>query len=293
MAEQLPDPRRGRSKKRGGGKPAKALEFVERLDQIAKGHPASRLLVDMAQDAGLELFRKQTVQLRKLWQEVGRIRQKRDQLHDRMVSLLHALTTTPPLLPRMDGRVPVPPEELQHVYMQLRANDYPSFAHLLHDEIKRSDVLAYQRLLTEEILIKGSRMLLEYLLHHASEPSSSETETTFLGRLRDHIAGALNHTLAKKKGYQMTLEVGKQRDTLIDRSLAWLADLLTATPPGRLLAPLPDSPFDPARHEPLAGRPDEGKLKVATTLFPGYMMCGEVQTVVEKALVYTEEVGES
>jgi hypothetical protein len=293
MAEQNPDPRRGRSKKRGAAKRAKTLEFVERLDQIAKGHPASRLLVDMAQDAGMEIFRKQAAQLRRLWHELGKMRQKRDGVRDRLMSLVHAITTTPPLLPRIAGRPAVAHDELRQTFAQLQSRDFPDLALLLHDRIGRSDVARYQRFLVDEILIKGSRMLLEYLIHHVSEASSAEVETSFLGRLRDHIAGSLCHMLAKKAGYQMTPDAGKRRDALIDRSLAWLADLLTATPPGRLIAPLSGSPFDPARHEPTAGRPSEGELKVTAMLFPGYLVCGEVPAVAEKAMVFTAKAGES
>jgi hypothetical protein len=179
---------------------------------------------------------------------------------------------------------------LRRTFAELKTRDFPVLAQTVHDRVGRADVVAYQRFMVDEILVKGSEVLVEYLIRRRGEPTSPEAESTFQGRLRDHIAGNLCHGLAKKVGYQMTADVGQQRDAVIDRSIGWLADLLTATPPGRLLVPPPDSPFDPRLHEPMANQPETGALKVAAILFPGYVVGGEPQTVAEKALVYTVQV---
>jgi hypothetical protein len=48
-----------------------------------------------------------------------------------------------------------------------------------------------------------------------------------------------------------------------------------------------DAPFDPDRHEPLHARPPGGAVRVARTIFPGYLI-GVQDRVFEKALVYLD-----
>jgi hypothetical protein len=152
-------------------------------------------------------------------------------------------------------------------------------------------VIAFQRFLVDEILVRGSRILVEHLLRNAEQPWDEAQQAEFFDKLRDHIAGNVCQGLARKVGYQMTPDAGMQHEALIRQSLTFLADLLTADPPGRLLIPLADSPFDPQRHEPIAGRPASGELKVTAMLFPGYLIRGNPERVEEKARVYTERIG--
>jgi hypothetical protein len=288
MPEQLPDPRRTGAKKRASRKPEKTLEFADRLDQLAKSYPATRLMVDLARDAGLEVFRKQARQIRRLAHEVTRMRKKRNQLHDRLVEMLHEVTTHTIILPRPPGRPVVDHEALLTTFRRFKAADFPALAQLLHDRIGRGEVVAYQRFLVDEVLITGSRILAEHLIRHASQPATPETEAAFARTLHDHIAGNVLDGLAKKVSYQMTPDEGQPLGVLIRDVLVFLEELLTASPPLRLIVTRPDSPFDPARHEPIHGRPSEGALTVTATLFPGLVRYGPDDRVEEKALVYTD-----
>jgi hypothetical protein len=291
MADRVPDPNKKRSGKRSR-KSVKTLEFIQRLDQIALSYPAVRLMVDMARDAGLEIFRKQERMVRRLTLEVKRLRKKRHLLHDRLVQLLHELTTGPVVLPRPSGRPPVAHEELLRTFRRLQTQDFPRLAQTLHEHAGRSTATAYQRFLVDEILINGSRVLVEYLLRQVNRQASAIEEADFLHELQDHLAGNVVNGLAKKADYKVTPDVAKLCGQLIALSVSFLDDLLTATPPARLLIPLPGSAFAPDRHEATPGRPSTGTLKVTATLFPGYLICGNPETVAEKARVYTE-YGES
>jgi hypothetical protein len=291
MADKVPDPNKARAGKRAR-KPAKTLEFVQRLDQMALTYPAVRLMVDMARDAGLEIFRKQEKMIRRLSRELKRQSKKRHMLHDRLVQLLHELTTGPAVLSRPSGRSPVEHDEMLKTFRKLQSQEFPALARSLHEHAGRSSANAYQRFLVEEILMNGSRVLVEYLLRRMNRRPSAEEEAEFFQELRDHLAGNVINGLAKKADYKVTPELGKQCEQLIAHSLPFLDHLLTATPPGRLLIPLPGSAFDPNRHEPIPGRPSSGQLKITATMFPGYLVCAETERVEEKARVYTE-YGES
>ncbi len=291
MADNSPDPNKGRGGKRPR-KPEKTLEFVQRLNQIATSFPAARLMVDMARDAGLELFRKQDKAIRKLAREWKRLNKKRHLLHDRLVQLLHELTTGPAVLPRPSGRAPVAHEELLKTFRRLQSQDYPALARSLHENAGRSSAAAYQRFLVEEILTNGSRVLVEYLLRGVSRRPSAVEDAEFYQELREHLAGNVVNGLAKKADYKVSPELARQSEQLIAHSLTFLEDLLTATPPGRLLMPLPGSAFMPDRHEAIPGRPSTGQLKITAMMFPGYLVCADPERVEEKARVYTE-YGES
>jgi hypothetical protein len=291
MADKSPDPNKARSGKRSK-KTAKTLEFVQRLNQISTSFPAVRLMVDMARDAGLELVRKQDKAIRRLARELKKASKKRHLLHDRLVQLLHELTTGPAVLSRPSGSSPVQHDELLKTFRRLQSQDFPALARNLHEHAGRSSANAYQRFLVEEILMNGSRVLVEYLLRRMNQRPSAEEEAEFFHELRDHLAGNVINGLAKKADYKVTPELGKQSEQLIAHSLTFLDHLLTATPPGRLLIPLPGSAFDPNRHEPIPGRPTSGQLKITATMFPGYLVCADPERVEEKARVYTEH-GES
>jgi hypothetical protein len=291
MADKLPNSKKERAGKRVR-KTAKTLEFVQRLDQMAQSYPPVRLMVDMARDAGLEIIRKQAKAIRRLSRELKRQSKKRHLLHDRLVQLLHELTTGPAVLPRPTGRSPVEHEELLRVFRRLQSQDYPALAKIMHEHAGRSTAAAYQRFLVDEILVGGSRVLVEYLLRQVNRRPSVAEEADFFRELRDHIAGNVVKGLASKADYKVTPEVGKLCEQLISQSLTFLDHLLTATPPGRLLIPLPGSAYSPDRHEPIPGRPTTGELKITATMFPGYLICSEPEKVEEKARVYTE-FGES
>jgi hypothetical protein len=291
MAEQLPDRGKGGGKKRRGSRSAPNQEVFQRLAQIAKSHPPARLLVDLARDAALDAFRKQTVQVRRLVGELAKAKKKRDLLHHRLIEVLHDLATGPVVLPAPAGRPTATHEQLLAAFRELRSKSFPDLAGTLHARVGRADPAVFQRFLADEILIKGSRILVEHVIRNAGRPRTPKQEQEFTSQLRDHIAGKVCQGLARKVGYQMTPEGGQLLEQLLTPALAFLADLMTASPPGRLLIPLPGASFDPKRHEPIPGRPAEGQLKVTATLFPGYFVRGDPERVEEKAQVYTEQVG--
>jgi hypothetical protein len=260
---------------------------MQRLDQIAAAHPPARLLVDLARDAAIEAYRKKKERTLRLASEVERMRKKRDLLHNRLLTVLHELTTGTVLLPRPAGSPAPSHDQLLETFRQLRSKSFPGLAQTLHARVGRSDVAAYQRFLVDEILIKGSRIVVEHLLRQAGH-AGGDDEGHFREQVRDYIAGNVDQGLARKLGYRMTADVGLDRDVVIDQSIAFLTDLLTATPPGRLLVPLPHEPFDPLRHEASPGRPAEGNAVVLATLFPGYLIRDEPTRIVEKALVFTD-----
>jgi hypothetical protein len=286
MAEPHPDPVPRRGQKGSRRKRSKTEEFLQRLDHISTAHPPARLLVDLARDAALEAYRKKAEKSRRLAADLDRMRRKRDVLNNRLVAVLHELTTGTVLLPRPPGPPPVDHDALLAAFRRLRSTEFPALAQTLHDRAGRADVAAFQRFLVDEILIKGSRIVVEHLLRHAGQTDGG-VEMRFREQIRDHIAGHVDQGLARKVGYQMTADVGRDRNVLIERSIAFLTDLLTAAPPGRLLAPLPEDPFDPLRHEATPGRPAEGNVQVLATLFPGYLIREDPDRVVEKALVFT------
>jgi hypothetical protein len=291
MPDKFPEPKEGRAGKRAR-KSVKTLEFIQRLDQMAQSYPPVRLMVDMARDAGLEIFRKQEKAIRRLTRELKRQSKKRHMLHDRLVQLLHELTTGPAVLPRPTGRSPVEHDDLLRTFRRLQTQDYPALAKTMHENAGRSTASAYQRFLVDEILVGGSRVMVEFLLRRVKDPPSARDEAEFLRELRDHISGNVVKGLASKADYKVTPDMGKLCDQLIGNSLTFLAHLLTATPPGRLLIPLPGSAYSPDHHEPIPGRPTTGTLKITATMFPGYLICANPDRVEEKARVYTE-YGES
>jgi hypothetical protein len=286
MAESHRDPSHRPGKKPSGKRRSSTEEVLQRLDHIAQAHPPARLLVDLARDAAVEAFRRKKERTVGLAAEVLRMRKKRDVLHNRLLAVLHELTTGAVLLPRPPGPPPRSHDELLESFRGLRDADFPALAQALHERVGRADVAAFQRFLVDEILIKGSRLVVEHLLCYAGSDAAEEEQRR--QQIRDYVAGHVNQGLARKVGFRMTADVGLDRDVLIDRSIALLAELLTATPPGRLLVPFPQDSFDPARHEASLGRPADGDAVVLATLFPGYLIHDDPPRVVEKALVFTD-----
>jgi hypothetical protein len=286
--------RSGNGQKSGPRKrpPAVVTEFVRLLDEIRPDQSAARLKFDMARDAGLEGFRELLSQLQRVQLRLAKTRRRRNVIHSRLVGILGDLATGPVRLPRPAGLGPVSQDQLEQTYLELREKDYPAAAEALHAAIGQSDVLAFQRFLVEEALVKGSVILVEHLVRYGVHPRPAEQELHFLDELRHHMAGVVNQGLAKQTGYLVTPEVGGRIDALLGKTLRFLVDLLTSDPPARLLAPTMGSDYDPARHEPSPGRPDSGTLQVRATVFPGLMVYADPPRVVAKAQVFTKRIGQ-
>jgi hypothetical protein len=280
--------RRKRRDPSSSSKLAESLALVkdaaEKLDRIKQTFPASALQADMVRDTLVDLHRL----ARRQAKLIRRLRQAREERHVRLVELLHELATGGVILPRTPGRAALPHEQLLATYRRLRAHDFLALAQILHEVIGRGEVPAYLRFLVDEILAKGSLILVEHMIRQAPHTRSQEDEDTFLERLRHHISGNVVHGLGKQVQYQVTPEVGEHIQNLVKTVTRFLTDLLTANPPGRLLVARPETPFDPERHEPIPGRPSTGDLEVRATLFPGYIVLDSPPRIVEKAQVYTE-----
>jgi hypothetical protein len=270
--------------------PSALAELLAQLDRMKQDPTASevRLRSDLARDSAEELFSKMRRQLRKQAGLLRKLQERSQRWRSRLTELLHELTTGPVVLPAVPGGTPVKQDELTVTFRKLKTHDVPGLAQAIHAAAGAGELPAYQRFLVEEIVVKGSRIVAEHLIRLASAPVGRTGEEEFLGRLRHHVAGNVSRGLARQVNYKTTPETGQHLDAVIGAVLRLLNDLLTATPPGRLLLPLDGGPFDPQRHEPLAGRPTTGELKVKATLFPGYVILAEPPVVVEKALVYTD-----
>jgi len=275
------------------GKPAKQpsalTDLLAQLDRMKQDPTASevRLRSDLARDSAEELFTKLRKQLRRQAIQLRKAQERSDRWRHRLTDLLHDLSTGPVILPRVPGHVPVAHEELTATFHKLKSHDLPGLAQTLQNVVGGGELPAYQRFLVDEIVVKGARIVAEHLIRLASEPGHPN-EAEFMSRLRHHVAGNVSQGLARQVNYKTTPEVGKDVDAVISAVLRLLNDLLTTTPPGRLLLPHDGDPFDPERHEALAGRPTTGEPRVKATLFPGYVILSEPPVVVEKALVYTE-----
>jgi hypothetical protein len=292
MPDKLPDPgQRGGAKKRRRLKSKKIAEVFTLLDKVPATSPVARLAVDQVRDACRETFAQLTTRMNRLAGEVVRAKKKRDQFYDRLVRLLGAATSGAVLLPRPPDRPAVEHEQLVQTLRDFKAHGFIELAQVLHEASGKSGVTAFQTFLVDTILVEGSQVVAEQLILHGRDLGSEEAQTRVQERLRDHIGKRVDQGLARTVGYRMPPEIGQQRDDLIARAITFLGDLLTTTPPARLLTPAPDSPFDAELHEPLAGRPSNGDVTVARMLFPGYVVLGEPEEVLEKASVYTERAG--
>lgn len=288
----MPDPRsRGSAKnhKKKSRLADEITEFVRLMGQIHPDRAASKLQLDMARDAGLEAFNKLIKYVERLRLRVSRVRQKRAVVYTRLMSILTDLATAPVKFPRPKGLPPVTLKELELTYRELGFNDFPGLAGTLRDSIGQGEVLAYERFLVEEILLKGSVILVEHLIRYAHDPKPPEEEEHFLVQLKHHLVGLVNHGLAKQTGHHVTPALGKAIDAVVGRALSFLVDLHTSDPPARLIAPNLGSDFDPDRHEAIAGRPSTGLLHVRATIFPGYMAFEpDGVRIVAKAKVFTK-----
>jgi hypothetical protein len=281
-----------RAKQPVGGVPSPLQEALAQLDRMKQNMSGSqiRLHADIARDTVVELARDMETQLRRLAAEKRKVQKQCDDFRNRLVELLHDLSTGPVILPRTPGKPVVQHDQLLMTYRQLRNQDFLGLAQAIHAASGKGDVPAYQRYLVNEVLVNGSRILVENIVRHSGAGRNEADEEAFLGRLRHHVAGNVCNGLARKAKYQVTPDVGQHVERLLVSVLGFLTDLLTATPPGRLLLPRDGSAFDPERHEAIYGRPSTGELKVTATLFPGYVVLGNPVRVLEKAQVYTDKV---
>jgi hypothetical protein len=282
--------KRNKAKKAQGPTPLE--EALVQLDQIKHDPSASqvRLRADLTRDTLVEFAGEMRERIRRLRSDRRKLLARCAELRGRLVELLHDLSTGPVILPRPAGRPEVTHEELLGVYRQLRDRDVPALAAAFEEAAGQGRAIDYQRLLTREALINGSRIVVENLVRQTAPDHAPADDEEFLHRLKHHIAGKICSGVARRVGYQVTPELGRHLDAVLGTVLHFLADLLTATPPGRLLVPRDDSPFDVDRHEPIAGRPATGDLKVTATLFPGYLVLEEAPRLVARAQVYTERM---
>ncbi|HKB41715.1 MAG TPA: hypothetical protein VKD72_35145, partial [Gemmataceae bacterium] len=251
MPGERPEPRL-----RARGKIKAALkEFVHLIEKIQPEKAATRLQLDMARDAGLDACGKMLARIQRLERRLARTRGKRDAARNRLLTLLHELAAGPVIFPRPVGLPPIDPEQLERTFDELRLNDFPTLARVLQGATQQAEVLGYERYLVEEIFQKGSAILAEHLIRESRRPHPVEDEVEFLDALRHHIAGNVHQTLARQTGYQVTQEVAGQVDAVLVRTLRWLLDMLTISPPRRLILPAMGSDLDPAEHEVIPGRP--------------------------------------
>jgi hypothetical protein len=283
------------AKKQKAGKarrPASLDEALARLEQIK--HDSSlinaRIHADDARDSFLEFSREVYVKLRRRASRKRKLKKQSIEFRTRLVELLHALATGPVVLPTPPGRPVLDHDALLHAYRQLREQDFPAVAQALQEVAGKGRESDYLRLLSSAALLDGSRMLVESRVRHAGRRWTGPDEDAFLVRLRYHLAGKLCTLLARRVGYQVTPEMGQRLEGLLGGGLRFLADLLAATPPGRLLVPQEDSPFDPDRHEAVNGQP-RGDQKVKGILFPGYLVHDTPPRVLAKAEVFIERAG--
>lgn len=280
----------GKSSHPVGGVPTPLQEALAQLDRLKQDMSSSqvRLHADIARDTVVELARDLEGKLRKLAGEKRKLQKQCEEYRGRLVELLHDLSTGPVVLPRTPGKPVVQHDQLLMTYRQLRSQEFLGLAQAIHAAAGKGDVPAYQRFLVQEVLVSGSRILVENIVRHAGAGRNQADEEAFLGRLRHHMAGNVCQGLARKAKYQVTPDVGQHIDRLLVSVLQFLTDLLTATPPGRLLLPRDGSVFDPERHEAISGRPSTGEVKVTATLFPGYVVLANPPRILEKAQVYTD-----
>ena len=293
MSKKRSKSRSDRPGKRAGRRqrsPSLLDETLAQLEQIKQDTSLLevRIHADDVRDSVVQFGRAVHDELRRLAGDKRRLQKQCAELRTRLVELLNDLASGPVILPRAADRSAVEHDQLLATFGQLRAEAFPALAGLIHEAAGRGEGPAYQRFLVHKILINGNRLLVENLVRQAGAGGARADEEEFLGKLRHYLAGKVCSGLARQVGYQVTPAVGQQLDDLLGRVLAFLLELLTATPPGRLLLCPDNSPFDPERHEAMAGRPSDGDLRVTATLFPGYVVLSNPPLIREKALVYTD-----
>jgi hypothetical protein len=252
------------------------IEVQQRLDQIVRGHPAARLLVDMARDATNEAARQQAGML----SSVRRLRRQRDRGRQQAGKILDALAASPVMLrPRTD----LPTEAVLDPYRQLRQDGYPAVAKSLHELAGKGEARDFQVILVDQVLRLGQRTLTEAMLRKPDDDRAELRE-----RLRHHLGGRLLKRLARAAGCRVTPPVGAQLDGLVGRTLTLLEDLLATNPSVRLFWPEVGEHLDASLHERGGGKAAVERRSVRAVLFPGLRAFGPMPGVLQKALVATK-----
>jgi hypothetical protein len=255
-------------------------EVLQRLDQIVRGHPNARLVVDMARDATNEAARHQAKQL----EAARRLRRQRDRARRHSAHLLDALAAAP-VVPPAGARLTA--QEVLQTYRQLRNEQFPAAARTLHDLAGRGEARDFQLILVARILRKGQRMLAEATLR---QPDADRA--AFRDRLRDHLGRKLVKLLNREAGCRVNPGTGAMLNELMRRSLALLDDLVMTNPPVRLVWPQPGQPFDPALEERGGGKPGNERRLVRAVLFPGLRAFDPLPMLLERAVVATAHAPE-
>src|SRR5262245_25044185 len=164
------------------------VEVLHRLDQIARSHPNTRLMVDLARDATNEAARQQVKQL----ETARRLRRQRDRARRHAAQLLDALAAAPVVPP---AGAQLTAEAVLGPYRQLRNEQFPAAARVLHDLAGKGEARDFQLILTERILRKGQRTLAEATIR---KPGSDRA--AFRDRLRDHLGRKLVKHLNREAG---------------------------------------------------------------------------------------------
>ncbi len=260
--------------------PAKPLDEVAgRLEQIARLHPDTRLTADLAHDALRDAGRQMALLAARIRR--GRRKQKRQREHAR--ELLDALASVP--IP--PWRLPALPADATAAYRALRGETLPALAMILHEDAKKGETRDYLLMLSEQVLRRGQRTLVEGLVRNveADRPALCE-------RVRPLIGGSLAKTLARQAGYRLTGAPGVAAEAALKESLSVLDALLHSWPAVRLFWARPGQAVDSDRHERGSGKAVSEDRVVLATLLPGLWRPAE-GVVVEKALVATRRAGEA
>lgn len=252
-------------------------EVIRHLDQISRQHPATRLVVDMARDAVQEARQQMAALAKKARQAQRKRRRQRDHVHE----LFDALASVP--VPSWSlPQTPPSQDDALALYRQLREQTLPQFAQELQTAANRAEARDYLLLLSDHVLRRGQRMLIEGLVHH---PKTSRE--ALIERARAPLAGQFQKMLAKQAGYRLSQELSRATDTVLRKALTLLDVLLHTSPSLRLFWTEPDTPFDASRHE-RSKSSSEPRL-VRATLMPGLWMPVEGR-VLERAIVATRRV---
>jgi hypothetical protein len=269
-----PLPEEGRPKKQ---KP-NPLKIIE---NVIRDYPDTAQDLDLVRAAFLKVQRKAQERTRVLAAQAHHYKKGRDAAEARLDALLRAVADGAVFLPA-PARAPSP-EPLRLAFTELKVKDYPALARALHARARRFTVTDWQRFLGREVLLETTCLAAEkFVVHGAAWVTADEAEARL--QLRQAVARSAERRLRRRSGLKALGALEGPFNLLVERSARFALDLLTAA--GRLLAPHVGAPFDPRRHEALAGRPNEGALVVRALMFPGFAVGpGEA---VEKAVVYTD-----
>jgi hypothetical protein len=263
--------------------PTLPADVLRHLDHLQAAAPELGELVEVLRAALLSEQQRSAQRERAL-------RFERDTYRARLTRALHGLVSGGAFLPRLPGRAAVGHDVLAQTYRQLKVQDFLNLAQALHQSSGQGSPLAYQIFLVREVLVTGGELLAERLVRRALPGVGPTDEAGMRAAVGQFVLQKVCQSLEQKSGTKAPPEMAEHLRGVIDRSLGFVADLLTANPPGWLLLPNVGCAFDPNLHEAPYGRPASGDLEVTALLFPGYVVRRNPEQVVEKATVYTDRV---